>query len=230
MTEPPLPPVIRSPHPQELPEIARLHRRELTGDFISRFGDRFLTRLYRAFAESPHAEALIAVDGSTGEVIGALVGTLDIPSHNAFLVRHHGPALALHGLARALRYPALGRDVLLTRAGRYLRGIARSLFSGKAGKNPQAKAPEEQVGILAYLMVDGRRRKSGVGVSLVAAYEARAVSGGLDRLELVTFPKQVGAGPFYSRIGWEYAGERTSNSGERFALYTRYLKGEVRRC
>ena len=94
------------------------------------------------------------------------------------------------------------------------------MFAGKRGRKPGC-GEAERVGIISYVMVDGGRRGSGIGASLVAAYEKRAASAGLDRLELVTHPEPRGAGPFYSRIGWEYAGERTSESGERFALYTR---------
>lgn len=222
MVEASPPPSIHTMSVLDVPAAVRLHERELTGDFMSRFGGRFLAQLYRAFLESPHAEALVAVDGRTGEVIGALLGTLDAPAHNSFLVRRHGPALALYGLGQALAHPALAWDVLRTRSGRYGRGIARSMFAGKRGRKP-GSGEAERVGVISYVMVDGGRRGSGIGASLVAAYEERAVSAGLDRLELVTHPEPRGAGPFYSRIGWKYAGERTSDSGERFALYTRYL-------
>ena len=206
----------------DIPAAVGLHERELTGDFMSRFGGRFLARLYRAFLESPHAEALVSVDPRSGEPTGALLGTLDTPAHNSFVVRRHGPALALYGLGRALLHPALARDVLRTRAGRYARGVARSAFAGKRGAKP-GRDDAERVGVVSYVMVAGGRRGCGIGASLVAAYEERARRAGLDRLELVTHPEGRGAGSFYRRIGWSYAGERVSASGERFAMYTRYL-------
>lgn len=212
-------------HPMSLldvPAVVRLHERELTGDFMSRFGGRFLAQLYSGFLESPYAEALVAVDGRTGEVTGALLGVLDTQAHNTFLLRSRGPALAFYGFGQALLHPTLARDVLCTRSRRYLRGVARAMFATKRGRKPEPADPE-QVGIISYVMVDRVRRGSGIGASLVAAYEGRAESAGLDRLELVTHPDGGGAGPFYCRIGWQYAGERMSDSGERFALYTRRL-------
>jgi GNAT superfamily N-acetyltransferase len=81
----------------------------------------------------------------------------------------------------------------------------------------------EQVGFLTYVAVDVERRGRGIGGALLSAYEGLAREAGLDRLELVTVLGERGAGPFYDRMGWAYAGERVSRSGERYALYVRYL-------
>lgn len=215
------PPSIRTMSPPDIPAAVRLHERELTDDFMSRFGSRFLAELYRAFVRSPHAVALVSVDLRTGGVTGALLATLNTLANNSFVVRSHGPALAFHGLGRALSHPALARDVLRTRGRRYARGVARSVFAGRRAAKPQREGAE-RVGVVNYVMVDGGRRGGGIGASLVAAYEELAWSADLERLELVTYPGGRGAGRFYRRIGWRYAGERISASGERFALYTRY--------
>lgn len=222
MTEPSPRFSIRAMSLLDIPAAVRLHERELTGDFVSRFGGRFLSRLYRAFLKSLHAQALVSVSPRTGDITGVLLGVLDTPAHNSFLLRRHGPALAFYAIGRSLLHPALARDVLRTRARRYARGVARSVFAGKRGEKPE-RHDTERVGVISYVMVDGGRRGCGIGTSLVAAYEERARCAGLDRLELVTHPGGRGAGPFYDRIGWRCAGERISGNGERFALYTRHL-------
>lgn len=204
---------------------AALHARELPGDFITRFGEGFLRSYHLAFAQSPHAVVAVADDRTTGRVVGALFGTLDTRSHYGFLVRRHGPELALRIAARSVCDPGLARDFLRSRAKRYVRGVARSLFSGKRTGAPD-DGLVERVGLLAHVMVDGDYRRWGIGAALVAAYEMRARAAGLDRLELVTFPDGRGAAPFYGRIGWKYGGERVSRSGERFALYYRRLTDE----
>ena len=204
---------------------AALHLRELPGDFITRFGESFLRSYHLAFAQSPHAVVTIADDHTTGRVVGALFGTLDTRAHYDFLVRRHGPELALRIAARSVRDPGLARDLLRSRAKRYVRGVARSLFSGKRAGASEGGAME-RVGLLAHVMVDSDYRQRGIGATLVSAYEKRARAAGLERLELVTFPDERGAGPFYERLGWKYGGERISRSGEHFALYYRLLADE----
>lgn len=204
---------------------AALHARELPGDFLTRFGEGFLRSYHLAFAQSPHAVVAVADDRTTGRVVGALFGTLDTRAHYDFLVRRHGPELALRIAARSVRDPGLARDLLRSRAKRYVRGVVRSLFSGKRAGAPEDR-PVERVGMLAHVMVAGDYRQRGVGAALAAVYEARARAAGLDRLELVTFPDDRGAGPFYERIGWQHGGERVSRSGERFEFYSRLLTEE----
>lgn len=205
--------------PGESREAARLHVRELPHEFLTRFGTGFIGRYYRAFAESPHATALSVTDPDTERLGGVLLGTFDTGAHYSFLVRRHGLALAGHAALQALGHPALARDLLKTRLWRYLRGILRSVgFEQEPGTAP------ERVGFMAYIAVAGDRRSRGMGGALIRAYEDLARRRGLDRLELVTLPDERGAGPFYSRAGWTHEGERTSRSGERYALYARALR------
>lgn len=210
---------VRPLAPDELREAARLHVRELPHEFLSRFGPGFIARYYRAFVESPHATALAVVDPEAG-LGGVLLGTFDTGAHYAFLVRRHGVALAGHAALSALRDPDLARDLLKTRLRRYLRGISRSV-----GFEEEPETAPERVGFMAYIAVAGDRRSEGMGGALIRAYEELARRRGLDRLELVTLPDGRGAGSFYVRAGWTHGGERTSRSGERYALYSRLLRG-----
>lgn len=128
---------------------------------------------------------------------------------------------------RALRSPAFARDLLRTRLLRYARGIVRGLRrSGARNAVPEdaRDTSPERVGFMTYVAVAADRRGRGIGGSLLDAYEEQARAAGLRRLDLVTFPDERGAGAFYSRMGWTYAGEIVSRSGERYALYTRPLR------
>ncbi len=220
----PLPPSLgtRLFAPPDVADTPGLHARGLPHDFVTRFGERFLARYHLAFAQSPYGTAIVADDHETGRVVGILLGTLDTPAHYGFLVRSHGMGLAMRAMAQAIRHPSLGKDLAKSRAGRYARGIARSVFRGRR-KRPE-KGGWDRTGFLAHLVVEEEYRGCGVGSSLVAAYQARARDAGLQRLELATLPDERGAGPFYERLGWEYEGERVSRSGERFALYARLLE------
>lgn len=218
-----LPPAvgIRRFAPPDVLQTSALHLRALPDDFVTRFGERFLARYHLAFAESPYATVIVASDYTTGQTVGALLGTLDTPAHYSWLVRHHGAGLAVRGAVRAVRDPKLGWDLVRTRAVRYVRGIVRSFLPEKhSGKREKSR---DDVGLMAHVMVMRDQRGRGIGSSLVEAYENRARHAGLERLELATLPDSQGAGPFYGKIGWEYGGDRISQSGERFALYHRGL-------
>lgn len=208
--------------PPDAPATAAVHARGLPHDFVTRFGERFLAAYHLAFADSPHGAAIVADDRETGRAVGVLLGTLDTPAHYGFLVRQHGIGLALRATARAVRDPRLGRDLAKNRAGRYARGIVRSAFLRR--KNNPGKEALDRIGFLTHLVVAEEYRGSGVGSLLVAAYELRARAAGLRRLELATLPDDRGAGPFYEKVGWARDGERTSKSGERFAVYSRLLQ------
>ncbi len=218
---------VRRLAPEETREAAGLHERELPHEFLTRFGTKFLARYYRAFVESPDAVALAAVDARSGELEGVLISTLDTRAHYSNLVRLYGPALARAVGLQALRHPSLARDLLKTRLLRYARGIVRSLAKSPKSTQTDDESPEspaERVGFLTYVAVSGESRGRGIGGALLAAYERMAREANLDRLELVTMTDERGAGPFYIRAGWTYAGERVSRSGERYALYIRFLE------
>lgn len=222
---------VRSLTHEELREAAWLHTRELPHEFLTRFGPGFLARYYRAFVESPYATALTVPGAAANRLDGVLLATFDTPAHYALLVRRHGLALAGHAALQALRRPVFARDLLRTRLLRYARGIGRGLGRGlgrgtvrSAGSEEGTDASPERVGFMTYVAVAADRRGRGIGGSLLGAYEEQAREAGLERLDLVTFPDERGAGPFYSRTGWTFSEEIVSRSGERYALYTRALR------
>lgn len=214
---------IRPLKPGDLRSAGLLHEKELPHEFLTRFGPGFLSRYYRAFVESPHATALgawLPEDGRE-ELQGVLIGTFDTGAHYAYLVRHHGRALAFHTLLQSFRRPKLASDVLRTRLVRYVRGILRSLkYATGREKKEFSESEQERVGFVAYVAVRGASRGAGIGGALFEVYEELAREAGLDRLDLVTLPDERGAGPFFASLGWKYEGERTSRSGEKYAFYT----------
>ena len=161
-----------------------------------------------------------------GRLHGVLIGTFDTGAHYSYLVRRHGVRLALRTLLQAGKSPRLAVELLRTRLLRYIRGILRSLgYAMGVSRRDAAEPNVETVGFLAYVAVDGGRRGHGIGGRLFGTYEELAREAGLRRLELVTFPDERGAAPFFDRMGWDREGEITSRSGERYAFFTRRLDG-----
>lgn len=201
-----------------VPAAASLHREEFGEQFISRFGAGFLRRYYRAYAASPYALALVAIDRTDGAVAGLLLGALDPPNHYRLIVRRYGLQLGLSMTLGALRRPTLAAELVRTRARRYARGVARTV-TPPAGADPLG--PPARVGEITHLLVHAPYREHGIGRRLVHAAERRAAEAGLEELVLVTPLDADGARAFYERLGWIRQGEVTSRSAERFVRYRR---------
>lgn len=213
---------IRPPRPTDRAALVKLHARELSTEFISRLGPRFLSVYHRAFAASPHATVLVAAEEGKGHPVGALFGTFDNGAHSSYLLRHYGPAMTVLMLIHAAREPNLAGELLKGRVSRYARAVLRLLTRARGASGRGKTRCAGGAGVLCHVAVEREYRGRGIGSALVAAFGAQAVGAGVRDLELVTIPGRLGAGAFYERLGWRYAGERTSHSGERFSLYRMY--------
>lgn len=204
----------------DLRSAITLHQSQLASEFISRFGNRFLKRYYQAFADSPYASALVAVETKTDEVVGALLGTIRASAHYRYMTHRCGWHLASLVVLQTIRHPSLALDVYRTRAKRYLAGLFHTLDIGSRDSAYANSVSLERVGDLTHLVVDTTRRSQGIGTQLVQAYEFLAWQADVERIDLVTLPRQLGgAGDFYERLGFLCVGTQVSKSGEPFLLY-----------
>ena len=217
---------------------ARLHGEALDMEFLARCGPGFLRAYHRAWLDSPDALALAAVDDD-GRVVGVLLGSLHPAAHYRAMVRRHGVSLAAWLVGRSVTHPTLARELLVTRAYRYGRGLTRMLAgslrvppsfrrrgAGGAGDGtPSSRAvvPGEQsdpaaIAEVTHVMVRADARGSGVGRALLERAEDEARRSGLGEMVLVT-PPDLAATTFYEHLGWQRVGEVTSQSGEQFFRY-----------
>lgn len=228
---------VRDLRPGDVPASAAMHLDVLGMEFLARFGAGFLAAYHRAWVRSPAGLALAVVDVD-GRLAGVMLGSLDPAVHYPWMLRRAGAGLAVRLAAGALRDPALARDLVATRATRYLRAVWRQL-PGRRGRpgsagNPHPAGGEGQVGPgdggtpgsrageITHLMVAPGGRGSGAGRALVEATEDRARAAGVRELVLVT-PPDLEARGFYRHLGWEEDGELTSRSGEQFVRFRRRL-------
>lgn len=186
-------------------------------EFITRYGQRFLRAYYRAWLRAPGGIAIVAVDDH-GEVVGGLLGEVDPAAHVRWMLRRRGVLFAALITMHALAHPILAKDVVVTRARRYLRGLARSLIPTKIGQlAPSGEPRSESSAVITHLMVRDDVQGLGVGRGLVEEAVSQAKAAGRD-LMLVTLPG-LPAQHFYERLGWVADGEMTSRSGEVFVRY-----------
>lgn len=218
---------VRPMLPSDCAAAARLHSRVLDAEFITRFGTGFLEAYYRAWVDADGGLALVAT-GASGDLEGQLLGAFDPVAHTASMVRGHWPSLATRLVLAATRDPRLGRDLVVTRALRYARGIVRAARRSPRPKpvpSPVLVSADRQPGTgeVTHLLVAPEAQGAGFGRQLVAAAEEAGRRAGLGELVLVTPVEDRGARSFYERIGWVLDRPVTSASGERFVRYRRPL-------
>lgn len=203
---------LRPPAPGEIPAARRLHVAELgwpPGADDHRTQGRSVERYHRAFAESPHAAAIVAVEDREARVVGFLLGSLDAPAHRAFVLRRHGARLAvqlaLRALAGAVGGPVAGEWPAWGRGSEPGAGPPRAPLGGLSLLDPPTIRERERAtrtGDLACVVVDGRWRGLGVGAALVRAYEAQARRAGLEGLFAAAPERRTEAAAFLARLGW----------------------------
>jgi GNAT superfamily N-acetyltransferase len=209
---------VRSLRRSDASVTSRIHLDVLDMEFVAKGGPGLLLAYHRAWIDSPHAIAIGALD-DRGAILGALLGSVDPAAHYRFLVRRHGATLACRLLAAAVSRPAFGRELLGTRAKRYLRAVMRILTrAGRSAPRSDEVGPRGAVGEVTHVMVRRESQNSGAGRALMAEAGRRGAGAGLVELVLVT-PPDLPATAFYEALGWRRAGEVVSRSGEPFLRY-----------
>ncbi|QQE77747.1 GNAT family N-acetyltransferase [Alicyclobacillus sp. SO9] len=204
----------------DLDVVAKLHQEMLSEEFIVRFGPRFLKRYYRAFADSKHAVALVAVDEDTDMILGALLGTLNPSLHYRYLTRRHGVYFAFLISIQALLHAKLAKELVRTRIRRYTQGVLRSIKRNAKTDAVITTSLVTKVSDITHLFVNSDVQSAGVGTSLILSYQSLAIERGVRYIDLVTAPAGMnGAGAFYEKFGWKLQRTHISHSGEEFLLY-----------
>ncbi len=206
---------VRSMDDRDIDAVVALHLEVLDMEFLSRFGPRFLRAYYRAWITTPGAVALVALED--GVVVGGLLGASDPTRHVRAMVSDHGFTLALHQAGAALRDPRLARDLVVTRAARYARGLTR-LITSRWRRPASAVAGGPVIGEITHVLVARRAQGHGAGRALVEAALEEIRATGVRSVELVT-PPDLAARHFYERLGWRLTGEMASRSGEPFLRF-----------
>lgn len=210
---------VRPLRPEEAASSARIHQDVLGMEFLARFGPGFLTAYHREWIASPGGLALAAVD-SSDRVIGVVLASLDPAGHYRWMLVRGGPRLAPRLISRALTHPALARDLLATRAVRYMRAAWRQLVA--PASPPSALPSGPPTGEVTHLMVSVEAQGTGAATALLAEVERRALDAGVLELVLVT-PPDLDARHFYEHLGWEATGRVVSRSGEPFIRFVHRL-------
>jgi glycosyltransferase involved in cell wall biosynthesis/ribosomal protein S18 acetylase RimI-like enzyme len=112
---------LRSARGEDIPAVARLHRETMPGAFMSKLGERFLRRFYRALLEHRGAVLLVAEE-QDGPVVGFAAAAVSMREFSREFYRRHGLAAAaaaglrmlrgraVHGVLESARYAGTTTD------------------------------------------------------------------------------------------------------------------------
>lgn len=185
-----------------LPEVVRLHRRELSGGFLSSLGDRALHLLFSFAAESPTAVLLVARETGTGRVCGFLLGTYDTSGFYRAFMRQKSLRAALLVGPKLFLSPARIKKVLET------------LLYPKR-KEVSSLPPAE----LLDLAVDSEMQKAGVGTALFERFAAILRENGTSVFRITTGGSLHQAHRFYERRGARQVGQLEIHQGQITRIY-----------
>lgn len=206
----------------DIPATANLHRNNLRLGLFPKLGRHFLGLYQESFAHSPYGIALVARDDD--EVVGALFGTTSNAEHYRWVTRNFGSKLALAGCGAMLTRPHVALDFARTRAGRYVRGVARHMGITASASGPSTGAPRP-VSVLSHIVTDANVRRRGVGRRLIEGFANRAAMQGVHRALLVTEEGGLGT-PFFERLGCRLVGRHKSQDGATLREYRLILNEE----
>jgi GNAT superfamily N-acetyltransferase len=205
--------------PEDLPFVVAEHRAHFPDGFFARLGPRYLTAYTRTYLTSPYARAYIAEIGRTP--VGFLVGVIDPARHREHVVGTHGRRLALRAALALCVRPLLALHFARTRLGRY----ADKLLPGRRTRRPEpanhldVEGTDGITAVLNHVVVVDRIRSFGFGSALVRRFTEDAQYEECARVSLVTAAGTDGAGRYYERLGWRYAGETRTPEGRLIATY-----------
>lgn len=218
-------PFIRTATSGDLAAMAALHISELPIGLFPRLGARFVARWHRAFLDSAHAVALVAVhrDPDGGEdVVGFLAGSTDRKVFRRELLTLHRTSLIIRGVLALAARPRVLAWFLRTRLRPYLSGLRRS-GPTRADTEPTRPATGEPTADLTAIAVGQAARRGGTGRRLTEIYLARCAAVGASWVELTTSasPSSAPARAFYSRTGWTELAHGDTRDGQPVARFGR---------
>jgi ribosomal protein S18 acetylase RimI-like enzyme len=196
--------VVRDLRLEDAPAAATLHLRAFRGFFLAELGERFMRSFYRGYAQVPGGVGAVAFSGD--KLVGVIVGTTVPARFFRSLLKQELLGLLIASCIAVLRHPRV--------ATRLVKAV---VYRGKV--------PVQVDGaLLSSICVDPQAGPSGVGSTLIAAWEDRVRALGVSSAYLTTDALENDVvNAFYRKRGWHFAGSFSTPEGREMNCYTRDL-------
>jgi ribosomal protein S18 acetylase RimI-like enzyme len=203
--------MVRDITPLDIKQLASMHEKELSEEFLSKLGSRFLRQYYKAWINSPYAVFLCYDDGI---LKGALLGSINPGSQYNYMLKKSGTKLLFSIFASLLTRPIWAIAFFKTRFKYYAMGVLKRVFK-------RQKVTESFEGIIAeltHVFVDSKFRQQHIGSILVGEFISRCRNNNIKKIDLVT-PLESPAAQFYEALGFVSKGTIKAKTGEMFQRF-----------
>jgi len=173
-------------------EVAQIHSLEIHHGTLPKFGNKFLSRLYRELASISNTGVWIAVN-SQNEILGFLAGCANTSHSYLSVIKHAGLPLGLLAIKGLMR-PSMLINAL---------SLLTYPFYDPAIKN-DSPHPELIKAELLAIAVHPRAQRGGIGKTLVQAFELGLKSWGIkDGYCVATNIEEDISNSFYRTMGFK---------------------------
>ena len=178
--------VVAKPEPELLDDVASLHHGALSyRSFITDFGPRFLTVLYRGLLSRGDGFLLVATED--GSLVGFILACTD----------------STRLLSAVLGSPFEVASIILPALVRSPRRLTKLIQTLRYGSRRRVPIPAE----LLVIAVVPERRSTGVGRRLLTELRAEFRARGIDAYKVTVHEQMADANHFYSENGLHMAGQ-----------------------
>ena len=181
--------------------VVRLHLQGFPNFFLSFLGPRFLREFYCSFLADPVGVGLVVRD-SAGQVIGAVVGSIDPRGYFTRLLKRRWWAFCLASISAVVFHPSC------------VPRLVRAVFY--RGESPSGPTRALLSSIVVLPVAQGR----GVGKVLLHGWVEEARRRGAPGCYLTTDAEgNEAVNSFYQKIGWRLESSYSSREGRRMNRY-----------
>lgn len=219
-------------------QLARLHREEISGGFLSSLGERFLTDLYSALGSSP--DVILVIARRDENVLGFLCGAVSPGKvYRRFLMRNSWrvaptllrQALSLQTLKRmgeTLAYPAVSRTKAKPHRPDAGRGFTfRNETKRQSSQSESRSAVQLPDPEILNFCVSSHAQRCGIGRRLFHAFCSELAQRGIPAVRIVTGAEQHSAQRFYESVGAVLVRETEIHAGQTSLVYVHFLADDA---
>jgi GNAT superfamily N-acetyltransferase len=182
-------------------DVVRIHLQGFPSFFLTFLGPRFLREFYSSFLADPVGMGFVVRD-SAGQVIGAVVGSIDPRGYFTRLLKRRWWAFCLASVSAMARRPSC--------VPRLFRAVC---YRGEAPSGPVRA-------LLSSIVVSPAAQGRGIGKMLLGAWITEARRRGASGCYLTTDAEGNDAvNSFYQKTGWRLESSYLTREGRRMNRY-----------
>ncbi|MBN1796610.1 MAG: GNAT family N-acetyltransferase [Sedimentisphaerales bacterium] len=187
---------------EHLSQVVSVHMRAFPEFFLTFLGPKFLKEFYKSFTRDPSGIGFVAIDNETGQLVGAIAGSVEPAGYFKRLLIHRFWAFCFASLWAVLRKPTV------------IKRLFRAVFyRGQAPVGPKRA-------LLSSIAVSPDCQKRGIGKLLVNKWVEEIKNRGAAGCFLTTDAiDNDSVNNFYKDLGWTVESTYETPEGRKMNRY-----------